>query len=93
VTGVQTCALPICHAQVDFFTVHRRRLEILSTEPKRDIDMYRFFKEGISLVKDGLIQTGEYIDRVYPLTQIQEAFDMRNDKNNECIHILVDVEK
>lgn len=83
----------ISHEEVDFFTVHRRRLELLSTEPKRDIDMYRFFKEGISLVKDGLIQTGEYIDRIYPLSQIQEAFNVRNDKSDDCIHILVDVEK
>jgi threonine dehydrogenase-like Zn-dependent dehydrogenase len=82
----------VCGHELDFFKVHRQRLEILSTEPKRDIDMYRFFKEGISLVTDGLINTGEFIDRVYPLSQIQEAFDVRNDKSNDVIHILVDVE-
>jgi threonine dehydrogenase-like Zn-dependent dehydrogenase len=54
--------------------------------------MYRFFKEGINMVTDGLIKTGEFIDRIYPLTQIQEAFDVRNNKNNDVIHILVDVE-
>lgn len=82
----------ICRQELDFFKVHRQRLEILSTEPKRDIDMYRLFKEGISLVTDGLVNTGEFIDRIYPLSQIQEAFDIRNDKSNDVIHILVDVE-
>jgi L-iditol 2-dehydrogenase len=82
----------ICRQELDFFKVHRMRLEILSTEPKRDIDMYRFFKEGISLVTDGLVNTGEFVDRIYPLSQIQEAFDVRNDKSNDFIHILVDVE-
>ena len=83
----------ICKEEIDFFKVHRARIEILSTEPKRDIDMYRFFKEGINLVTDGLVNTGEFIDRVYPLSQIQEAFNMRNDKSNDCIHILLDAEK
>jgi threonine dehydrogenase-like Zn-dependent dehydrogenase len=82
----------ICRQELDFFKVHRMRLEILSTEPKRDIDMYRFFKEGISLVTDGLVNTGEFIDRIFPLSKIQEAFDLRNDKSNDVIHILVDVE-
>jgi threonine dehydrogenase-like Zn-dependent dehydrogenase len=54
--------------------------------------MYRYFKEGISLVTDGLIKTGEFIDRIYPLSRIQEAFEIRNDKSNNTIHILVDVE-
>jgi threonine dehydrogenase-like Zn-dependent dehydrogenase len=86
-------SIGICREEIDFFKLHRKRLEILSTEPKRDIDMYRYFKEGISLVADGLVKTGEYIDRVFPLSQIQEAFDLRNDKANDCIHIIIDVEE
>lgn len=86
--GIGTCNVPF-----DFFKMHRQRAEILSTEPKRDIDMYRYFKEGISLVKDGLIKTGEYIDKIYPLSQIQEAFEERDDKSNGTIHILIDVEE
>jgi len=82
-----------CNEAFDFFKVHRQRVEILSTEPKRDIDMYRFFKEGISLVSDGLIKTSEYIDKVYPLSMIQEAFEERDDKSNDTIHILIDVEE
>lgn len=83
----------ICGEKIDFFKVHRKRLEILSTEPKRDIDMYRYFKEGIELVADGIIKTGEYIDRIFPLSKIQEAFDCRNDKSNDYIHVIVDVEE
>lgn len=82
-----------CNEPFDFFKVHRQRVEILSTEPKRDIDMYRYFKEGISLVKDGLIKTGEYIDKIFPLSKIQEAFEERDDKTNDSIHIVIDVEK
>lgn len=86
--GIGTCKEPF-----DFFKVHRQRVEILSTEPKRDIDMYRFFKEGISLVKDGILKTSEYIDKIYPLSQIQEAFEERDNKQNDSIHIVIDVEK
>jgi L-iditol 2-dehydrogenase len=74
----------------DFFKVHRKRTAIISTEPRRDIDMYRYFKESVSLVKDGLIQTDSYIDRIYPLSEIQQAFEERNDKANDSIHILID---
>lgn len=83
----------ICEEKIDFFKVHQKRLEILSTEPKRDIDMYRYFKEGIELVVDGIVKTGEYIDRIFPLSKIQDAFDCRNDKSNDCIHVIIDVEK
>lgn len=82
-----------CNEPFDFFKVHRQRVEILSTEPKRDIDMYRYFKEGISLVRDGLVKTGEYIDKIYPLAEIQAAFEERNDKTKNSIHIVIDAEK
>ena len=55
--------------------------------------MYRYFKEGISLVRDGIIKTWEYIDKIYPLSRIQEAFEERDDKNKDSIHIVIDVEK
>lgn len=86
--GIGTCKDPF-----DFFKVHRQRVEILSTEPKRDIDMYRYFKEGISLVKDGIIKTWEYIDKIYPLSQIQDAFRERDNKKMNSIHIVIDVEQ
>lgn len=75
----------------DFFAMHRKRAEILSTEPKRDIDMYRYFKEGISLVKDGLVRTNDYIDRIFPLDEIQQAFETRADVDNDIIHVLIQV--
>lgn len=83
----------VCREEIDFFRVHRGRIEILSTEPKRDIDMYRYFKEGISLVMDGLINTSEYIDKIYSIDDIQKAFDERNDKSKNSIHIIIDMEK
>lgn len=86
--GIGTCSVPF-----DFFKMHRQRAEILSTEPKRDIDMYRYFKEGISLVKDGLVKTHEYIDKIYPLSKIQEAFKDRDNKQNSTIHIVIDIEE
>jgi threonine dehydrogenase-like Zn-dependent dehydrogenase len=85
--GIGTSKIP-----VDFFKVHRKRVEIISTEPRRDIDMYRYFKEGISLVTDGLIQTNQYIDRIYPMKDIQKAFEERMDHTNDIIHILIDTQ-
>lgn len=82
----------ICHKPVDFFKVHRRRLEICATEPRRDIDMRRFFQEGIQMVLDGLVNTSEMITHTLPLTQVGEAFKLRDDKTNTAIHVLVDCE-
>lgn len=80
-----------CHS-FDFFMAHRRRVEMYSTEPRRDIDMRRFFDEGVKLVTDGLVNTAEMITHVYPLTKVAEAFALRNDKSptNKAVHVLID---
>ena len=78
----------------DFFKLHRKRGEILSTEPRRDIDMRRWFQEGVQMAVDGTVNTSEMITHVYPLEKVQEAFDLRNNKDAACeaIHILIDCE-
>lgn len=83
----------ICHKPMDFFKVHRKRLEIYSTEPRRDIDMRRFFQEGIQMVMDGLVNTREIVTHHIPLTEIDKAFEIRNRADSETIHVLVDCEK
>jgi threonine dehydrogenase-like Zn-dependent dehydrogenase len=82
----------MCHKPVDFFKVHRRRLEIYSTEPRRDIDMRRYFQEAVQLVLDGLVNTKEMITHTVPLSQVSQAFALRDDKSNNAIHVLVDCE-
>jgi threonine dehydrogenase-like Zn-dependent dehydrogenase len=82
----------ICREPFDFFKVHRKRLEIYSTEPRRDIDMRRFFQEGIQLVLDGLIDTHGIITHRAPLSRIDEAFRLRDEKDSGAIHVLVDCE-
>lgn len=83
----------MCRKPVDFFKVHRRRLEIFSTEPRRDIDMRRFFQEGVQLVLDGLVNTSEMITHTVPLSEVGRAFALRDDKTNDAIHVLVDCEQ
>ena len=70
--------------------MHKKRLEIYSTEPRRDIDMRRFYQEGVQMVCDGLINTGEMVTHRFPLSRIQEAFDVRNACGEDTIHVLVD---
>ena len=82
----------ISHSPIDFLKVHRKRIDIYSTEPKRDIDMRRFYNEGIQLVLDGLINTSEIITHHVPLSRIEEAFALRDDARNDAIHVLVDCE-
>ena len=82
----------VCHKPIDFFTVHRKRLEIYSTEPRRDVDMRRYFQEGIQMVLDGLVNTGELVTDIFPLSKIDEAFRLRNDKDSSAIHVLVNCE-
>jgi len=84
--------LGVCRRPLDFYKVHRKRLEILSTEPKRDIDMRRFFDEAARMILDGLINTSEMITHRVPLSKIDEAFRIRNDAGR-AIHVLVDCEK
>jgi threonine dehydrogenase-like Zn-dependent dehydrogenase len=83
----------VCNKPIDFFRVHRKRLEIYSTEPRRDIDMRRFFQEGIQMVLDGLVNTEEMITHKVPLSNVEEAFRLRDDKNSSAIHVLVDCER
>lgn len=82
----------VCSKPIDFFKVHRKRLEIYSTEPRRDIDMRNYFQQGIQLVLDGMVNTGEMITDIYPLSRIDEAFRLRDDKTADTIHVLVDCE-
>jgi threonine dehydrogenase-like Zn-dependent dehydrogenase len=79
----------------DFFKMHRKRASIFSTEPRRDIDMRRWFQEGVDMVTDGTVNTSEMITHIYPLERVQEAFQLRNNKDASCeaIHVLIDCER
>lgn len=81
-----------CHKPVDFFKIHKKRLDILSTEPKRDIDNRRYFEEGLRLVLDGLVNTEEMITHVVPLSEVERAFQLRNEHKGDTIHVMVDCE-
>ncbi|MGH9439402.1 MAG: zinc-dependent alcohol dehydrogenase [Terriglobia bacterium] len=83
----------LCRKPLDFFKVHRKRLDIFSTEPKRDVDMRRFFEQGLEWVCDGLVNTAEIVTHRIPLSRIQEAFELRDDPYSESIHVLVDCER
>ncbi len=82
----------VCNKPIDFFKVHRKRLEIYSTEPRTDIDMRRLFDESVRLVLDGLVNTSEMVTDKLPLTEVDQAFRLREDKSNSSIHVLVDCE-
>ncbi len=82
----------VCNTPVDFLKVHRKRIDIYSTEPKRDIDMRRFYAEGTQLVLDGLVNTSEIVTHRVPLSRIQDAFALRDDSRSDAIHVLVDCE-
>lgn len=80
----------VCKKPIDFFKVHRKRIEIYSTEPRRDVDMRALFSRGVNYAREGLINTQEIIDRIIPLEHIQEAFDLRNADQPDTIHVLID---
>ena len=82
----------ICNKPIDFFKVHRKRLEIYSTEPRTDIDMRRYFDESVRLVLNGLVNTSEMVTDKFPLSEIAQAFKIREDQTNNSIHVLVDCE-
>ncbi|MFW5846211.1 MAG: zinc-dependent alcohol dehydrogenase [Planctomycetota bacterium] len=80
----------LCRKPIDFFTVHRKRLEIYATEPRRDIDMRRYFAEGLRMVLDGTIDTLGTITDELPLSRIADAFALRDANREGHIHVLVD---
>ncbi|MFW5844625.1 MAG: zinc-dependent alcohol dehydrogenase [Planctomycetota bacterium] len=79
----------MCRKPLDFFVVHRKRLEILSTEPRRDIDMRRYFAESLRMVCDGTVDTLGTITDHFPLGRIDEAFALRDADRSGHIHVLV----
>ncbi len=81
-----------CNKPFDFFKLHRKRAEIYSTEPRRDIDMRRYFDEGVGMVLDGLVNTSEMITDILPLDRVDEGFRLR-DAHNHSIHVLIDCEE
>ena len=84
----------VCHEPFDFFKMHRKRVEIYSTEPRRDIDMRRYYDEGVGMVLDGLVNTSEMVTDIVPLTEIDRAFTLRDGQAAEqSIHVLVDCER
>lgn len=81
-----------CNIPFDFFKLHKKRADILSTEPKSDIMMRNYFQQGLQLVLDGLVNTTQMITHRFPLEQLQEAFELRNDKNNkDVVHVLIEI--
>ena len=80
----------VCREPFDWLKVHRKRLTIVSTEPRRDIDMRRYFDESVRLVEQGLVNLSEMITHTYPLSQVSEAFAHRDRQNDDSIHILID---
>ena len=84
---IETCSKPF-----DFYKVHYKRLTIHTTEPRRDIDMRRFFQEGVQLVMDGLVDTAGILTHEVPLSRIDQALSLRDDQANDAIHVLVDCE-
>jgi len=83
----------VCRKPIDFFKAHRKRLEYYLTEPRRDIDMRRYFEEGVQMVMDGMVNTSEMITHKFPLEQIDEAFALRNNSPEGTIHIVIDCER
>lgn len=77
----------------DWLKLHRKRVDILTTEPKRDIDMRRWFTEGVNLVDQGLINLSEMVTHTFPLSEIQDAFTQRDEGPKDSIHILIDCTK
>ncbi len=82
----------VCNKPFDFFKVHRKRTEIISTEPRRDIDMRRYFEESVRLVLDGLVNTSEMVTHVLPFSKIEDAFKLREKNQPDVIHVIVDCE-
>lgn len=79
--------------QIDlqYAAIPEKRVDILSTEPKSNMDMRRFWNEGLQLVKDGLVNTVEMVTHRFPLSKIGEAFQLRNkSKEGGSIHVLID---
>ena len=82
-----------CNEPFDWLKVHRKRLSIISTEPRRDIDMRRMFTEGVNMVEQGLVNVAEMITHTYTMAEISEAFTKRDEQLGDAVHIMIDCQK
>jgi L-iditol 2-dehydrogenase len=82
-------ALGQCTKPIDFFKVYHKRIDIFSTEPKRDIDTLRFLDEGMRMVTSGLVNTRDLITHVIEIEDIDHAFLLRDKPNNDVIHVVI----
>lgn len=44
------------------------------------------------MLLDGMVNTKEIVSEKVPLTEIDRAFRLRDDQDNDVIHVLVDCE-
>ncbi len=79
-----------CNKPFDFLKLHRRRADILSTEPRRDLDMRNYFDQSLQLVLDGLVDPADIVTDIVPLAEVDRAFDLRLSADGRTIHVLVD---
>jgi len=75
---------------VDYFRVHRRRLDIYSTEPKTDADMRRYFETASALVSAGDIRVADMITHRIGLDEIDRAFELKRKPSGDVIHVMID---
>ena len=55
--------------------------------------MRRFFNEGIEMVKDGLVNTSEFVTHILGLSEIDKGFEIRNKGGKDTIHVLIDCDE
>jgi len=82
-------AIGKCNKPIDFYKVHRKRIDIFSTEPKRDIDARRLWDEGIRLVTSGIVNTRDIITHVVEIEDVDHAFQLRDRPANDVIHVVI----
>lgn len=74
----------------DFAYLHDRGKQILTMGSCRFVDTHRPFKRAVQLIGEGKIEVASFITHRYKLNQINEAFQLVENKPKEVIKIAIE---
>jgi len=77
---------------IDFFQVHCKVASIIKefNDDHGILERRRVWKEGMELVRDGLLNTERLRTHIFPLEKLPEAMELRATPRPDVIHVLIE---
>ena len=83
----------VCLEQKDYWNIMRKELTVLGTWNSSFSDRRNDWKDCLDNVKNGVIAPEKLISHIFPLSQIDKAFDIAKNKKEFYNKILIDCDE